>query len=84
VASDFSAYRYATRPMEEAVSDTRAASRIIHSVSIFVVSSSTNHTTAIAEVTRPVRPSRPSGIAAAQRRPEDSLEALHRSGSDSR
>jgi hypothetical protein len=50
----FLAYRYATSPTDEAVSDTRAAPRIIHRVSILVVSNSTKHTTAIAQVTGPV------------------------------
>jgi arginase family enzyme len=54
VATDFPAYRYATRPIEEAVSDTRDAPRIIQSGSIFVVSSSTKQTTAIAQVMAPV------------------------------
>jgi hypothetical protein len=38
------------KPNNEAVGDTNAAPRIIHGVSIFVVSNSTKHTSAIAIV----------------------------------
>jgi hypothetical protein len=43
------------KPNNEAVGDTNAAPRIIHGVSIFVVSNSTKHTSAIAIVSGPVR-----------------------------
>jgi hypothetical protein len=43
------------KPNNEAVGDTNAAPRIIHGVSIFVVSNSTRHTSAIAIVGGPVR-----------------------------
>jgi hypothetical protein len=44
VATSF--YRYAIKSTDEAVKDTSAAPRIIHSVSSLVVNSSTKHTTA--------------------------------------
>jgi hypothetical protein len=55
-------YRYAIKPTEEAVNDTSSAPRIIHSVSSFVVSNRMKQTAAIAYVTGPVKPSRPTGL----------------------